>query len=69
MTASDIDQRTRRAYDRYEVWAPRARAVTIRVDGVEHPMRSAPDGWFTLPDVEAVPGARYAFRLEDAELW
>ncbi|MGP4915380.1 malto-oligosyltrehalose trehalohydrolase [Brachybacterium tyrofermentans] len=69
MTASDIDQRTRRAYDRYEVWAPRARAVTIRIDGVEHPMRSAPDGWFTLPDVEAVPGARYAFRLEDAEHW
>ncbi|MGO2534848.1 MAG: malto-oligosyltrehalose trehalohydrolase [Brachybacterium tyrofermentans] len=69
MTASDIDQRTRRAYDRYEVWAPRARAVTIRIDGVEHPMSSAPDGWFTLPDVEAVPGARYAFRLDDAEHW
>lgn len=69
MTASAIDQRGPRAYDRYEVWAPRARAVTIRIDGVEHPMSSAPDGWFTLPDVEAVPGARYAFRLDDAEHW
>lgn len=58
-----------RAYDRYEVWAPAVSAVTVRIDGVEHPMQSGPDGWFTLPGVEAVPGARYAFRLDDAELW
>ena len=33
---------TARAYDRYRVWAPSAREVTLRIDGGEHAMR--PDG-------------------------
>ncbi|MGP9539847.1 malto-oligosyltrehalose trehalohydrolase [Brachybacterium sp. AOP43-C2-M15] len=58
-----------RAYDRYEIWAPSARTVTLRVDGAEHVMAAAGGGWFTLPDVPAVPGARYALRLDGDELW
>ncbi|MGO1945625.1 malto-oligosyltrehalose trehalohydrolase [Brachybacterium alimentarium] len=63
------DSRFVRAYDRYEVWAPLAGSVTVRIDGVEQPMRPAPGGWFELPGVPAVPGARYAFRLDGGEPW
>ncbi|WP_193107356.1 malto-oligosyltrehalose trehalohydrolase [Brachybacterium sp. FME24] len=59
----------RRAYDRFELWAPSASTVTVRIDGIEHEMHSGADDWFTLPEVAAVPGARYAFRLEDGDLW
>lgn len=58
-----------RDYTRYAVWAPRAQEVAVRVDGAVHAMRPADAGWFTLPDVPAVPGSRYAFRLDDGELW
>ena len=46
-----------------------AGSVTVRIDGVEQPMRPAPGGWFELPGVPAVPGARYAFRLDGGEPW
>lgn len=58
-----------RDYSRYELWAPAAHTVTVRIDGTEHPMTPAEDGWFHLPDVPAVPGARYGFRLDEGELW
>ena len=58
-----------RAHDRYEVWAPAAREVSIRIDGVEHAMSAADGGWFRLPGVPAHAGARYAFRLDQGELW
>ncbi|APX31592.1 malto-oligosyltrehalose trehalohydrolase [Brachybacterium sp. P6-10-X1] len=58
-----------RAYDRYEVWAPNARAVTVRVDGLEQAMQRGEDGWFTLAEVTAVPGARYSFRLDEDPAW
>src|SRR5699024_8974735 len=58
-----------RDYGTYRVWAPAAQQVSIRVDGAEHTMREEREGWFTLPEVPATPGARYAFRLDDSELW
>lgn len=60
---------TRREPGRYAVWAPSAREVEIRIDGALHRMTASADGWFTLPDVPAVPGARYAFRLDGQEPW
>ncbi|MBB5831669.1 malto-oligosyltrehalose trehalohydrolase [Brachybacterium aquaticum] len=54
---------------RYRLWAPAASAVTVRVDGAEHPMSAQGGGWFEAEGLEAVPGARYAFRLEGSELW
>lgn len=58
-----------RSYDEYALWAPAAQSVTVRVDGTEHAMRRGEKGWFELPGVPAVPGARYAFRLDAGELW
>lgn len=58
-----------RRYDEYALWAPAASAVTIRIDGVEHAMTAGEGGWFTLPGRPAVPGERYAFRLDDGDLW
>ncbi|WP_114856045.1 malto-oligosyltrehalose trehalohydrolase [Brachybacterium sp. YJGR34] len=58
-----------RDYGRYEVWAPAATEVALRVDGRVHSMAPAGDGWFTLDEVPARPGARYAFRLDGGELW
>ena len=55
--------------DRYRVWAPSADAVAIRVDGTVHTMAPAGEGWFELSDPAPVAGARYAFRLDDGELW
>src|SRR5699024_979845 len=53
----------------YRVWAPAAQQGAIGVDGAEQTMREEREGWFTLPEVPATPGARYAFRLDDSELW
>lgn len=58
-----------RDHGRFALWAPAARRVSIRVDGTVHEMLSGEGGWFELPDVPARPGARYAFRLDDEELW
>lgn len=58
-----------RRYDRYELWAPAARTVEVRIDGVVHTMIPGSEGWFQLPGVPAVPGSRYAFRLDQGELW
>jgi len=58
-----------RDHSRLEVWAPHATRVTARVDGVEQAMTSREDGWFEVPDLRLSPGARYAFRLDDGELW
>ncbi|MGY5764327.1 malto-oligosyltrehalose trehalohydrolase [Brachybacterium sp. DNPG3] len=58
-----------RRTDRFEIWAPSASRVEIRLDGAVHPMHGADDGWFTLPEVPAVPGTRYAFRLDGEGPW
>lgn len=53
----------------FEVWAPRASMVTIRIDGAQHQMVAGDDGWFSLPGVVARTGQRYAYRMDDGELW
>lgn len=57
------------AADRYRVWAPSAGGVTLCVDGAEHPMIATGEGWFETARPAPRPGARYAFRLDDAEQW
>lgn len=53
----------------YAVWAPHARRVEVRIDEESHAMSAAEDGWFVLPERTAAAGERYAFRLDDGELW
>lgn len=54
----------------YEVWAPEARRVEVRIgggSGSDHPMRPVPgrDGWWRSADgLPREHGTRYAFRLD-----
>ncbi len=49
---------------RFALWAPSANDVTLVVDGTDHPIPDAGEGWrvATLPGVKA--GARYGFRID-----
>ena len=48
---------------RFALWAPTADDVTLVVDGADHPLPEAGEGWrvATVPSVQA--GARYGFRI------
>lgn len=48
---------------RFALWAPTADDVTLVVDGTDHPIPEAGEGWrvATVPGVKA--GARYGFRI------
>ena len=48
---------------RFALWAPTADDVTLVVDGADHPIPEAGEGWrvATVPGVKA--GARYGFRI------
>jgi maltooligosyltrehalose trehalohydrolase len=48
----------------FKVWAPRPERVRLDVDGTLHPMSRSDDGWWRA-DVDARPGARYGFVLDD----
>ena len=52
---------------RFDVWAPHAREVTVRVEGVDHPMEGLAErpGWWTLAEGEqAASGTvRYGYLL------
>ncbi len=49
---------------RFEVWAPLAKAVRVRVSGVDHPLTSVAHGWWCA-DVTAPHGTDYAYLLGD----
>ena len=49
----------------FRLWAPDRDAVTLEIqDGPSAAMTSGEDGWFSA-EVDAQPGARYRFRLDD----
>ncbi|MBV9513916.1 MAG: malto-oligosyltrehalose trehalohydrolase, partial [Mycobacteriaceae bacterium] len=48
----------------FAVWAPRPERVRLDVDGALHRMDRADDGWWRAT-VDAAPGARYGFVLDD----
>ena len=48
----------------FAVWAPIPDRVRVDVDGTLHDMTSSDDGWWHA-DVEAAPGARYGFVLDE----
>ncbi|TXM75484.1 malto-oligosyltrehalose trehalohydrolase [Methylobacterium sp. WL69] len=49
---------------RFALWAPTAKSVTLVVDGTDHEIAEAGEGWrrVTVPSVEA--GARYGYRID-----
>src|SRR3982074_2911719 len=49
---------------RFEVWAPRAKRVTVVVDGERYPMKSEPRDWWAVDVERAGPGSRYGFLLD-----
>ncbi|GAB3697607.1 malto-oligosyltrehalose trehalohydrolase [Nocardiopsis oceani] len=51
----------------FSVWAPHARWVRVRVDGVDHPMQAdtGADGWWHALVDGAGPGSDYAYLLDD----
>lgn len=50
----------------FEVWAPTPQSVRLHVDGTVHPMRRDDRGWWRA-EVDASPGARYGFLLDEDE--
>lgn len=49
------------------VWAPAAKRVDVVVAGRRRSMEPASDGWWSAEPPEALPGADYAFVLDDGE--
>jgi maltooligosyltrehalose trehalohydrolase len=50
---------------RFRLWAPRAAAVALRLDGAgEPPMRREQGGWFSLTTDEARAGTRYCYVVD-----
>ena len=49
----------------FSLWAPRARAVSVTVNGMPHPMLARPHGWWAAEVASAQYGADYAFMLDD----
>jgi maltooligosyltrehalose trehalohydrolase len=52
---------------RFDVWAPRAKRVTVVVDGERYPMKSEPRDWWAVDVARAGPGSRYGFLLDEDE--
>ncbi|MEU4571555.1 malto-oligosyltrehalose trehalohydrolase [Nonomuraea sp. NPDC023979] len=48
----------------FEVWAPRATAVDVDVDGRRHPLTAGAGGWWSAEVAEAGHGSRYGFVLD-----
>jgi maltooligosyltrehalose trehalohydrolase len=52
---------------RFRVWGPRAKRVSVVVDGERHSMESEPRGWWAVTVDKAHAGSRYGFLLDDGE--
>ncbi len=52
---------------RFRVWGPRAKHVSVVVDGERYAMESEPRGWWAATVEKAHAGSRYGFLLDDVE--
>jgi maltooligosyltrehalose trehalohydrolase len=52
---------------RFRVWGPRAKRVSVVVDGERHAMEQEPRGWWSATVERAHAGSRYGFLLDDDE--
>lgn len=51
----------------FEVWAPRAQALAVRIGGEDHPMQAAGGGWWKCRVESAGPGTCYSFVVDGAD--
>ncbi|HYL71812.1 MAG TPA: malto-oligosyltrehalose trehalohydrolase, partial [Candidatus Dormibacteraeota bacterium] len=51
----------------FRVWAPSAGHVTLQLDGAQHAMTEAGDGWWEAAPDGAAPGGRYGFSIDGGE--
>jgi len=49
---------------RFALWAPTAGDVRLVLDGAEHSLDAAKDGWYRLVSKEARVGSRYGYRID-----
>src|SRR5947207_3935357 len=51
---------------RFRLWAPRARAVSLQLEGhsSSQPMQPEPGGWFSLVTDRAQPGSHYKYVVD-----
>ena len=46
----------------FTVWAPNARTMAVQIDGTDHPMQRAENGWWSAEVENAGPGTEYKLR-------
>ncbi len=51
----------------FQVWAPAARTVAVRIGSKTHPLQRAERGWWQAGIEEAAPGTEYSFELDGGE--
>jgi maltooligosyltrehalose trehalohydrolase len=51
----------------FDVWAPRAQAMAVRIGGEDHPMQTAGGGWWKCRVENAGPGTGYSFVVDGAD--
>ena len=52
---------------RFAVWAPDTQRLDLVLGSLRTAMTRGEGGWWTAPDVDAAPGARYGFALDGGE--
>ena len=48
----------------FTVWAPNAKTMAVQIDGTDHPMQRAENGWWSAEIVNAGPGTEYKFAID-----
>jgi maltooligosyltrehalose trehalohydrolase len=51
----------------FEVWAPRARTIAVRIGGEDHPMQPSAGGWWKGRVEGAGPGTDYGFVIDGSD--
>jgi maltooligosyltrehalose trehalohydrolase len=51
----------------FDVWAPRAQALAVRIGGEDHPMQSAGGGWWKCRVESAGAGTDYSFVIDGGD--
>ena len=51
----------------FDVWAPRARALAVRIGGKDHAMQAVGQGWWKVRVESAGPGTDYSFVIDGGD--